>query len=151
MRTLHIVASLLVVAALGMLAYNAASGKVIEGLESGTNGTVADQLQKSTKALDGGAEMFMNMAHIDKNKSDVATQVKSYKTWLQHAITMGVQGAADGSAKSMEYLTSGKSDVTTLLKDMAIFKQQLDYVAIAEQVLGGQMPVLPKSKGGGWL
>ena len=134
-----------------MLAYNAAAGKVVEGLESGNNGTVADQLQKNTKALDGGAEMFMNMAHLDKNKSDVATQIKSYKTWLQNAITMGVQAAADGSAKSMEYLTSGKSDVTTQLKDMAIFKQQLDYVAIAEQVLGGQMPVLPKSKSGGWM
>ena len=146
MKTLHIVASLLVIAALGLLAYNAVTKKVVEGLEAGKNGTIADQIQKNTKALDGGAEMFMNAAHLDKNKSDVATQIKSYKTWLQNAITMGVQGAADGSAKGMDYLTSGKSDVTTLLKDMAIFKQQLDYVAIAEQVLGGRVPIVSSSK-----
>ena len=51
MQTLHIVASLLVIAALGMLAYNAAAGKVVEGLESGNNGTVADQLQKKHKSF----------------------------------------------------------------------------------------------------
>jgi len=136
-----------------MLAYNAATGKVIEGLESGDNGggTASDQLQQATKGLDGGAEMYYNIAQLDKNKSDVDALVKAYKTWLQNGIAAGVVILAKGSSKSLEYLTSGKKEVVTAMADLAIFKQQLDYVAIAEQVMGGRVPVLPKSNGGGWL
>ena len=92
--------------------------------------------------------MFFNSAGLDKNKSDVQALIASYKTWLQNGITSGIVFNAKGSAKSMDYLTNGKKEINTALADMEIFKQQLDYVAIVEQAIGGRVPVLPKSKSG---
>ena len=44
---------------------------VIEGLESGNNGTISDQLKAATKALDGGTELMSDVADLSKNKTEV--------------------------------------------------------------------------------
>ena len=151
MQHLHAIAGILAVAAIAVIMHrHFATASTKEGLTSGADGTVSEQLQKTTKGLDGGAELMSGIAHIQKNKSDVQAAVAAYKTFLQNAIAAGVVTLAAKTGEDLNALTDGDSATQKTLTEMAVMKSQLDYVAISESVLGGGLPAVGKTKGG-WM
>lgn len=151
MQYLHAIAGLLAVAGIAVIVHrNLAKKSTIEGLTAGASGTVAEQLQQTTRGLDGGAELMSSVAHIQKNKTDVQAAVAAYKTFLQNSISAGVITLATKTGDDLSSLTDGDSKTQKALSEMAIMKSQLDYVAITENVLGGGLPAVGKPKGG-WM
>lgn len=124
---------------------------VIEGLDSGNEGTISDQLKAATKGLDGGAELMSNFADLSKNKTEVIELVAAYKSFLKNGITAGVVLTATSVGKDMGALTDGTTETKQRDNDLRTYKAQLDYVAIAEEIINGNTPIISGKKVGGWL
>lgn len=149
MKYLHAIAGLLAIAAITVVVHKVVAGRsTLEGLTAGADGTVSEQLQNTTKGLDGGAELMSGIAHLQKNKSDVEAVVAAYKTFLQSSIAAGVVTLATKTGNDLSALTEGDSKTQKTISEMEIMKNQLDYIAITESVLGGNLPAVGKPKGG---
>ena len=130
-----------------------AKGKspVIEGLESGSDGTISDQLKAATKALDGGTELMSEVADLSKNKTEVTELIASYRSYLKHSIAAGVILNATSVSKDLGALTDGSTEAKKRENDLSVYKKQLDYVAIADEIVNGNPPVISGKKAGGWM
>ena len=154
METIHMILGAIVAAVLVTSVYNhVTNGKnsVIEGLESGSNGTISDQLKAATKALDGGTELMSEVADLSKNKTEVTELIAAYKSYLKHSIAAGVILNATSVSKDLGALTDGSTEAKQRENDLRVYKTQLDYVATAEEIVNGSPPVISGKKAGGWL
>lgn len=124
---------------------------VIEGLDSGNNGTISDQLKGATNALDGGTEMMSDVADLSKNKTEVIELIAAYRSYLKHSITAGVILNATSVSKDLGALTDGSTEAKQRENDLNVYKKQLDYVAIADEIVNGNPPVISGKKAGRWL
>lgn len=124
---------------------------VIEGLESGNNGTISDQLKGATNALDGGTELMSDVADLSKNKTEVTELIAAYRSYLKHSITAGVILNATSVSKDLGALTNGSTEAKQRESDLRVYKTQLDYVAIADEIVNGNPPVISGKKASGWL
>lgn len=124
---------------------------VIEGLSSGSDGTISDQLKAATKALDGGTEMMSDVADLSKNKTEVTELIAAYRSYLKHSIAAGVILNATSVSKDLGSLTDGSTEAKQRESDLRVYKTQLDYVAIADEIVNGNPPVISGKKAGGWL
>jgi hypothetical protein len=150
MQYLHAIALLLSAVAIVLVLQSAFSKTTIEGLASGESGTIAEQVAKATKGLDGGAELMRNAAHLDKDKEGVTAMIASYKSFLENCMAAAVTKMATATSESLDALTSDASESVKTRTEMAMIKDQLKYVEIAQASLGSSAPVIGK-KMGGWI
>lgn len=154
MKSMHIILGAIVAIVVVTTLYNHFSKiktSIVEGLDSGSDGTISDQLKEATKGLDGASELMRNIGDLTKNKTEVTELIASYKSFLKNGITAGVVLTATGASKDINSLTSGSSEAKQRENDLSIYKKQLDYVGIAEEIVNGGMPIISGKKMGGWL
>lgn len=140
MQYLHAVAAVLAIAAIGVVMHNNGKSKTVEGLTSSADGTVAEQMKKAIKGLDGGSEMMADISGVTKDKADVKSLVSAYKTYLQNTLLMAVAIVASKTGSNLSAVTQPDTDMQQTLKEMAVLKDQLKYVEIAEKTFDGTLP-----------